>query len=82
MGERKREDPATLGDLHDLADAIKGGFKEAFGSVIPAPKPKEGEGGEGSSSGESSSSGEGSGSGTPAPDNWGFGGRWWGGSKS
>jgi hypothetical protein len=38
---RKREDPASLGDLEDLAEAIKSGFHDAIkGKVIPAPSDK------------------------------------------
>jgi hypothetical protein len=38
---RKPEDPATLGDLEGLAEAIKAGFHDAFkGKVIPAPTDK------------------------------------------
>lgn len=80
---RKREDSATVGDLEDLAKAIRDGVKDALGNVIPAPTPKpEGEGGEGGESGSGGSGGEGgSGGGSEHDSSWGFGGRWWGSGK-
>jgi len=85
MAERKREDPATLGDLQDLAEQMRGGVSEALndvlGKVIPGP-PDKGEGGSGGDSGGSDGgSGGGSGGGGSSSD-FGFGGRWWGGNKS
>lgn len=37
----KRKRPATIGDLEDLAEAIKSGFHEAFkgGKRAPTPDP-------------------------------------------
>jgi len=77
VGNRKREDGATVGDLEDLAEAIRGGLKDALGNVIPAPTAKEdnGSGGEG---GSGEGGGEGGGE---SKSDWGFSGRWWGASK-
>jgi len=84
MAERKREDTATLGDLQDLAEQMRGGFSEALrdtlGKVIPGPAPKGGEGGEGDSGGNEGGAG-GSGEGGGGSSDFGFGGRWWGGNK-
>jgi hypothetical protein len=78
---KNRDDAATVGDLQDLADAMKGGFAEALkdtlGKVIPAPAPK-GDGGSGDGgSGDGGSGGSGDGGGEAKTD-WGFSGKWWG----
>lgn len=77
MADRKREDAATVGDLQDLAESMRGGFSEALkdvlGKVVPSPTPKGEEGSGGESGG--SEGGEDKGGGTT---DWGFGGRWWG----
>jgi hypothetical protein len=70
---RKREDSATVGDLEDLADAIRGGFKDALGNVIPAPTPKP----EGDPADPPKPEGDPA---DPPKSDWGFKGRWWGGS--
>lgn len=78
----KREDPATHGDLQDLAEAVRGGFsealKDALGKVIPSPPPKD-DGGSGGDTGGSDDKGdEGDKGGSGGSTDWGFGGRWWG----
>lgn len=73
---RKREDPATVGDLEDLAEATRKGFGEALkdvlGSVIPAPTPKDPSAGDPPAEDPPAD--------PPATD-WGFSGRWWGAKK-
>jgi hypothetical protein len=82
---RKREDSATVGDLEDLAKAIRDGVKDALGNVIPAPTPKndggDGKGGDGGDGKGGDGKGGDGGSGDSGGDHdssWGFGGRWWG----
>jgi hypothetical protein len=83
MAERKREDPATFGDLQDLAEQTRSGFadalKDALGKVIPGPAPKDdgGSGGDGGGSGGDGGNGDG-GDPSPAKSDFGFGGKWWG----
>lgn len=79
---RKREETATVGDLEDLAKAIRDGVKDALGNVIPAPTPKDGDGGSGGDGGKGSGGDGGSGGGGDGggevDSTFGFGGRWWG----
>lgn len=79
MADRKREDPATLGDLQDLAEQMKGGITEALkstlGKVIPGPAPND------PPAGDPPASDPPAGDPPAAPKHdFGFGGRWWGGS--
>jgi len=74
MADRKREDPATLGDLQDLAEQMKGGItdalKDTLGKVIPGPAPKDPPAGD-PPAGDPPA-------GDPPKTDFGFGGRWWG----
>jgi hypothetical protein len=79
---KNRDDAATVGDLQDLADAMKGGFAEALkdtlGKVIPAPTPKDGDGSGDGGSGDGGSGGSGDAGDSGAKNDWGFSGKWWG----
>jgi hypothetical protein len=76
---RKREDPASLGDLEDLAEAIKSGFHDAIkGKVIPAPSDKGDKGnGDGKSDDDGKTDGDGDGDGDHKPP-WSLSKGWFG----